>query len=80
MVKRILKEKAFELRKESISYSEIKTKLTFIKSTLSIWLRDLPLSSQRIKELRDNSPKRIERYRNTIYDKSKKGRKTFSIL
>jgi hypothetical protein len=32
-------------------------------------LRDLPLSEERIKELRDNSPRRIEQYRNTMRQK-----------
>ena len=69
MAKKILKEKAFELRKEGMSYSEIKNRLSISKSTLSLWLRDLPLSDQRISELRDNNPKRIERYRNTMNQK-----------
>lgn len=69
MAKKILKEKALELRKEGMSYSEIKNRLNISKSTLSLWLRGLPLSDQRISELRDNNPKRIERYRNTMNQK-----------
>lgn len=60
------KRKAIELRKRGMSYSQIKMKLGSSKGTLSGWLRDYPLSSQRIKELRDWNPMRIEHYRNTM--------------
>ena len=69
MTKIKLKEKALKLRKTGMSYSQIKKKLGVSKSTLSMWLRDLPLSEERIKELRDNNPRRIERYRNTMRKK-----------
>jgi len=59
------KSKAIELRKRGMSYSQIKAKLGISKSTLSGWLYDLPLSEKRIRELRDFSPMRIERCRNT---------------
>ena len=71
MAKKILKEKASSLRKTGCSYSEIRTKLGVSKSTLSLWLRDMPLSESRIKELRGNNPVRIERYRNTMEQKRK---------
>jgi transcriptional regulator with XRE-family HTH domain len=60
------KQKALEYRKKGYSYSQIKEKLGISKSTLSGWLCDMPLSEKRIRELRDNSPIRIERYRNTM--------------
>jgi hypothetical protein len=59
------KDKAIELRKKGMSYSQIKSKLGISKSTLSGWLFDMPLSEKRIRELRDFSPMRIERCRNT---------------
>ena len=59
------KSKAIELRKKGMSYSQIKAELGISKSTLSGWLSDMPLSEKRIKELRDFSPMRIERCRNT---------------
>lgn len=49
-----------------MSYSQIKGKLNVSKSTLSGWLHDFPLSKKRIRELRADSPIRIERYRNTM--------------
>lgn len=60
------KQKALIMRKKGMSYSQIKEKLKVSKSTLSGWLYDMPLSEERIRELRDNSPIRIEKYRNTM--------------
>lgn len=54
------------MRKLGMSYSQIKEKLNISKSTLSGWLQNFPLSEKRIRELRDNNPIRIERYRNTM--------------
>src|SRR3989344_1149266 len=59
------REKAMGLRKQGMSYSQIKQRLGVSKSTLSYWLRDYPLSDKRIRELRDWNEKRIERYRET---------------
>lgn len=63
-----LKEKraqALILRKKELSYSQIKKELNVSKSTLSYWLRGLPLSKERINALGANNEKRIERYRET---------------
>ncbi len=59
------KQKAIDMRKKGMSYSQIKEKLGISKSTLSGWLYNMPLSEKRIRELRDNNPIRIERCRNT---------------
>ncbi len=69
MARKIDKQKALELREKGWSYSQIKEKLGVNKSTLSGWLHDKPLSEERIRELRDFSPQRIERYRNTMRKK-----------
>lgn len=55
-------EKAIILRKSGKSYSQIKEILKVSKSTLSLWLKDYPLSQARIRELRDNNEQRIENY------------------
>lgn len=48
-----LRQQAVDLRlKENLSYSEIKNRLQVSKSTLSYWLKDYPLSTERILELR----------------------------
>lgn len=59
------KEKAIALRKQQMSYSQIKNILGINKSTLSGWLKNYPLTEERIKELRDNNHQRIERCRET---------------
>lgn len=69
MARKLDKQKAIDLRKRGYSYSQIKEKLGISKSTLSGWLFDMPLSEDKIKELRDFSPQRIERYRNTMKNK-----------
>lgn len=65
MAKFELHAKALEMRKKGMSYSQIKSELGVSKSTLSIWLQGMPLSEQRLRELRDNSEVRIEKYRET---------------
>ncbi len=63
------KSKAIELRRKGMSYSQIKAKLGVSKSTLSDWLSGMPLSEERIIQLRAKNPMRIERYRNTMKNK-----------
>ena len=61
------RELALQLRMgKGMSYSQIKERLRVSKSSLSIWLRDYPLSRERINELRAWSEKRIERFRDTM--------------
>ncbi len=59
------------LRKQGMSYSQIKTITGICKGTLSAWLHDLPLSKERISELRDRSAQRIEKFRATMQAKQK---------
>jgi hypothetical protein len=66
VTRKIDKQKALQLRKKGWSYSQIQEKLGVGKSTLNTWLCDLPLPQERIRELRANSSKRIERFRNTM--------------
>ncbi len=66
MAKKDLRATAIELRRKGKSYSQIKEAIPVSKSTLSVWLKDMPLSKQKIKELRDSNPQRIERFRNTM--------------
>jgi hypothetical protein len=65
MAKTELKNKVLDLRKEGMSYSQIKKICKVSKSTLSRWLENYPLSKARIRELRDWNEQRIERYRET---------------
>lgn len=65
------KNKAIEMRLKGMSYSQIKAKLKVSKSSLSLWLAPYPLSPERIRELRDLNPRRIENCRNTKLRKKK---------
>lgn len=66
MAKRALKARVLELRlNKQLSYSQIKKLVPVSKSSLSLWLRNYPLSEKRIRELRDWSEVRIEKYRET---------------
>lgn len=64
MARHIDKNKAIKMRRSGMSYSQIKAELDVSKSTLSLWLRDLPLSDTRLRELRDFNQVRIEKTRN----------------
>lgn len=66
------RENALALREKGMSYGQIKKELGISKSTLSGWLKDYPLSKERIKELRDCNEQRIERYRETMRKKREK--------
>lgn len=69
MAKREEKALALKLREQGKTYSEIRDVVSVSKGTLSIWLRDKPLSPERMREVRDFSEKRIESFRNTMRQK-----------
>lgn len=64
--------KSLTLRLKGMSYSQIKEKLGISKSTLHYWLKDYPLSEERIRELRDWNHIRIEKFRQTMARKKNK--------
>ncbi len=68
MVKALTEERieALRLRKQGKSYSQIKERISVSKSTLSNWLRNHPLSKERIRQLQGPNEKRIEKYRETM--------------
>lgn len=68
------REKAIALRKTGMSYSQIKRKLGVSKSTLSGWLRDMPLRESRLRELQNRSQVRIEKTRETKARKKRERR------
>lgn len=65
MARRIDKNKAIKMRLSGMSYSQIKAEIGVSKSTLSLWLRDIPLTDKRLRELRDFNQIRIEKTRIT---------------
>jgi transcriptional regulator with XRE-family HTH domain len=66
MAKYELKQKVLELRKQGMSYSQIRKELKVSKGSLSLWLKDYPLSKARIRKLRDLSDIRIEKFSQTM--------------
>lgn len=73
MANRILREKAINLRLKGYTYGQIKRELNLAKSTLSDWLKNLPLSEETLKILAKNREIsrdiRIERFRQTYRNK-----------
>lgn len=69
MARLIEHNKAIKLRLTGMSYTGIKEKLGVSKSTLHYWLKDYPLSDERIRSLRDWNAQRIERFRQTMQKK-----------
>lgn len=59
--------RAIELRKQGWSYSQIKKELQVSKSSLSLWLRQYPLTKDQLHKLVNGSARelRVERYRLT---------------
>lgn len=66
-----IKAQALIMRRRQMSYSQIRDVLGVSKSTLSGWLKNYPLTRERINALRSHSAQRIERYRNTMAEKQK---------
>lgn len=76
------REKAIQLRFEGKSYSQIKAAIGVNKSTLSGWLKDMPLSSQqfhdlgvierRVESYKETCRKRKEKILKSIYDEEEK--------
>ena len=65
------KQKAIQLRLAGESYNQIKKEIGVSKSTLSGWLKNMPLSEERLKELQ-HSEQRIEHYRETCRKRKEK--------
>jgi hypothetical protein len=72
MAKTELKQKVLALRKQGKSYSQIRQELKVSKGSLSLWLKDYPLSRERINQLRGSSEIRIEKYSRTMQIKREK--------
>jgi len=74
---RQLKEKAIRLRLEKqLGYGAIQKQVPVAKSTLSVWLRQFPLSKERIKELKkegwSKAEIKVERFRVAMREKREK--------
>ncbi len=66
MTKVILKRKVVELRKQGKSYSDILKIIKVSKSSLSLWLKDVPLTPTQKSGLADRRKRAVETYRATM--------------
>ena len=57
---------AILLRRQGMSYGEILNKVHVSKSTLSLWLKDIPLTEEQTGRLKDIHKKAVEKYRQTM--------------
>ncbi len=78
------RESAIRLRKQGMSYTQIKKIIGVSKSTLSCWLQKFPLSEEQIKEFQRQGWKKSEvsreKFRNTMRQKKEKRlRRIFTV-
>lgn len=66
MTKFVEKRKVIELRRRGKSYSEIKKIVKISKSSLSLWLRNIPLTEKQILRIKGKKEQTIERFRETM--------------
>lgn len=66
MTKILLKRKVVELRKQGKSYSDILKIIKVSKSSLSLWLKDVPLTNDQKLGLVDRRKRAVETYRKTM--------------
>lgn len=69
------KERAIYLRKQGLSYNEILNRLPVAKSTLSVWLKDLPLTVEEKRYLRQRTDANITKGRIRAASENHRNRK-----
>jgi hypothetical protein len=72
MTKFVERTKVRQLRREGKSYSEIRKIVKVSKSSLSLWLKDIPLTGRQIERIKGNKGKAIERFIETMRLKREK--------
>jgi len=72
MTKFFEKRVVVKLRKQGKSYSEIKKIVNVSKSSLSLWLKNVPLTQKQLQGLKEKKSVAIERYRATMKLKREK--------
>ena len=72
MTKIIQRRETIELRRQGKSYSEIKELVRVSKSSLSLWLRNIPLTDNQLKRIKNKKEKANERFRETMRIKREK--------
>lgn len=69
MTRFVDRQKARVLRLQGKSYAEIGAIVRARKGTLHEWLKDMPLSAEQMRQVRDLNPRRIENFRETMRKK-----------
>ena len=72
MTKLLVKRRVVKLRKQGKSYSDILKIIKVSKSSLSLWLKDVPLTDQQKLGLSDRRKRAVETYRMTMKLKHQK--------
>lgn len=62
-------QEAIRLRQQGLSYREIRLQIPVSKGTLSLWLRNYPLSRKQLQRLKDQRHSGIEKFRETMRKK-----------
>lgn len=66
MAKTLERRRVIELRKQGKSYSEIKQIVPVSKSSLSLWLHNIPLDEEKIQRINGLKERAIERFRESM--------------
>ncbi len=66
MTKLLLKREVTKLRKQGKSYSDIRKIIKVSKGSLSLWLKDVPLTDSQKNALKDRRKRAVETYRKTM--------------
>jgi hypothetical protein len=72
MTKLLLKRRVIELRRSGKSYGEIKDLVSVSKSSLSLWLRNIPLTSDQVGRIKSKKGQAVEKFRETMKLKRQK--------
>lgn len=72
MTKLLLKRKVIELRRNGKSYSEIRNLVSVSKSSLSLWLRNIPLTNDQVGRIKSKKAQAVEKFRETMKLKRQK--------
>ena len=77
MTRVLERREAIKLRKQGKSYGEILREMKVSKSSLSLWLKNVPLSTEQINRIKNIHLQAVEKYRQTMKLKRKNRYKSY---
>lgn len=77
MTKLLEKRRVIELRKTGKSYSEIRKIIKVSKASLSLWLKDVVLTSEQVAGLKMKKVRAVERYKSSMRKRRKEKLKSY---